>query len=113
MSEEKEEKEEKKDEGWTAIESVANETEAAILAGFLESEGIRRVSWTGAFISPDARRQRPVADCGCRPQGPARRGDPGARRAGDGIAGARRRTRAAPTTRNAFGRIAGLDSSAA
>jgi len=40
MSEEKEEKEEKKDEGWTAVETVANETEAAILAGFLESEGI-------------------------------------------------------------------------
>src|SRR5512139_3506205 len=32
--------EEKKDEGWTAVETVANETEAALLAGFLESEGI-------------------------------------------------------------------------
>ena len=39
---EKDDQDEKreKDENWVALESVPNETEAAILAGFLESEGI-------------------------------------------------------------------------
>ena len=39
---EKEEKDDKHqpDENWVALEGVPNETEAAILAGFLQSEGI-------------------------------------------------------------------------
>ncbi|MFI5180566.1 MAG: hypothetical protein ACHQPI_04175 [Thermoanaerobaculia bacterium] len=34
------EPEEKHDQGWVAVKGVPNETEAAILAGFLDSEGI-------------------------------------------------------------------------
>jgi hypothetical protein len=32
--------EEKHDQGWVAVKAVSNETEAALLAGFLDSEGI-------------------------------------------------------------------------